>query len=509
MVLDIFSSTKKLGAGRFRLTHKRHGAKIFGVTLAVGALLVAGGFIAQNIVSAANYNITPYSTLDEFENGWTLNGAQSANTPTIIQNNADQFKTGTGALKITADSGNVVVDKTVSLDMSATNTLSYWLYIPTQTDLSQIYNIALYFFDSGSTFFMHQSYGTALHIGWNNIIIPKSSIATTTGASWNNPITRLRVRLNVVIGSTSPTFFIDNMQIGGIDRPKVLFTFDDGWDSQYSEGFQYMKSKGLTGTAYMIGDKVDTSGYMTSPQAAEMYNAGWDLGVHGATALTTLGSVADQKNEIQLNQKWLTDRGYTCAANHYAYPNGAHNTDSLTALQDLGFQTARTIIDRNQAGDLDEPLLLTRQQVRGDSTPAAIKTKIDNAVASGTTIILNYHRIVATVADNSMEVSVSDFREIVDYAATLAGQGDLDVMTISDWYNGLVGAQSCRATTGINPPSGGPTGGNPANPAPGAPNTGLSTELDTISLAIAGGLTVITLAGVVVIGNKLFATGTR
>ena len=68
----------------------------------------------------------------------------------------------------------------------------------------------------------------------------------------------------------------------GADLPPrpVVITFDDGDISVYETAFPIMDKYGLTGVAYIVGNYMNTDGYMTADQIKELAVAGWEVGSH-------------------------------------------------------------------------------------------------------------------------------------------------------------------------------------------------------------------------------------
>jgi peptidoglycan/xylan/chitin deacetylase (PgdA/CDA1 family) len=62
-------------------------------------------------------------------------------------------------------------------------------------------------------------------------------------------------------------------------RP-VIITFDDGDLSVYETAFPIMQKYNLTGVAYIVGNYMDTEGYMTAEQIKTLAAAGWEIGSH-------------------------------------------------------------------------------------------------------------------------------------------------------------------------------------------------------------------------------------
>jgi len=62
-------------------------------------------------------------------------------------------------------------------------------------------------------------------------------------------------------------------------RPAII-TFDDGDISVYETAFPIMQKYGLTGVAYIVGNYMDSDGYMSAEQIKELAAAGWEVGSH-------------------------------------------------------------------------------------------------------------------------------------------------------------------------------------------------------------------------------------
>lgn len=380
-----------------------------------------------------NYQINAGTLLEGFQTigDWTRTSAAGS-----IAEDTTNFTYGDKSLRVTFASGtSVFYDKTINQVVNGgVSSVVLKVFIPSLTNLG---SVALYIasVSNFSKFFSATIQATSLHEGFNYIAISPSEWSNTGSESWSNTMVRLRIRINATTGTPAVSFC--ELYTGRYSRPKILVTFDDGWDSSYTKGFAYMETKGIKGTSYIIRDKVDTAGYATTAQLAEMNTAGWDLGTHGNTNLTTLGTQALQETEISYNEAYLTNNGFTRANKHYAYPNGGYNDNAREALASLGYKTARTIIDRTQHNYLDEKYLLKRYGILSTTSVANAKSYIDSAIARGEAILLNYHIIVDADADTSTKVLTANFNEVMDYIALKKFQQACDVVTISEWYNGL------------------------------------------------------------------------
>jgi peptidoglycan/xylan/chitin deacetylase (PgdA/CDA1 family) len=394
--------------------------------------------MGRTLLAHKNYLVESGTLFEDFETieDWTK-GASGQ-----ITIDSDR-KTGSGSLKLTsASGGNCFATKTISLDMNRNWGVGVWLYIE---DASKLQQFGVYLSnDSGLTSY-HSRFVTngsvVLQNGWQYIQLPKPDWSTVGTPSWNGKI-RLRVRIDAQANQVA-TVKIDSLYIDRRSRPKLLFTFDDGWASQYTEAYNYMATKGLVGSCFLETQNQDQSNYMTTAQVTEMYNAGWDLGTHGHFNLTTFNTQAEMEADIAYNKAYLTSNNFTrnnCHL-HYAYPLGGFNDTAIAALQAQGMLTARTTrsggsVYQPTVVDIFNPYTLRIQDISNTTTLAQAKAKVDLAERSGGTIILMLHKIVANPTD-AIEWSITNFKALCDYVKLKSEIGVFDVVTVSDWYNGL------------------------------------------------------------------------
>jgi peptidoglycan/xylan/chitin deacetylase (PgdA/CDA1 family) len=135
----------------------------------------------------------------------------------------------------------------------------------------------------------------------------------------------------------------------GVDLPPrpVIITFDDGDISVYTAAFPIMQKYGLTGVTYIVGNYMDTDGYMTPDQLKELLAAGWELGSHSRSHrdLTRL-EPAVQRMEI-VEARRVLQRATGSPVLTFAYPYGIMNPGvgdyvhfaGYIAAMGLGFTT--------------------------------------------------------------------------------------------------------------------------------------------------------------------------
>lgn len=378
----------------------------------------------ENFLIRAGELLESFQTIGE----WSRGSAAGS-----IADDVQHFTEGDQSLRVTFASGtSVFYDKTINQKVNGHKGMFLKIYVPSLTNLG---SVALYIasVSNFSKFFSKTIQATALHEGYNYIHIAPSEWSNTGSEAWSNTMVRLRIRVNATTGTPAVSFCA--IHTSQYNRPKVMVTFDDSWDSQYTKAFAYMSPRGLKGTIYAIGSKLRTAGYCTLAQLQEIYADGWDIGNHGSVNLTTLSTQAEQEAEVLGEEQYIKE--FTRSCKHYAYPNGGYDDNAKNALEHIGYLSARTIIDRNQANYLDEKYLLTRYGIYNSTSVATAKSYIDSCIAQGASILLNFHIIVDATADVSTKVLTADFQALMDYILLKKRQGLLDVVTVSEFCDGL------------------------------------------------------------------------
>ena len=219
----------------------------------------------------------------------------------------------------------------------------------------------------------------------------------------------------------------------------LLFTFDDGRTSTLSLGASILSDYGFVGTAYVMSDPYfsSTGRFLNVSELDILYNYyGWDIGNHTESHLV-LPSVLSSSDityftQQYLNtQNWLLANGWTRAAYHAAYPNGYYNEQLINILKSIGVDSAR-LYGANGLVPLPVNDFYRLSMVDLVSGVSVVKSYIDAAVSTGSTIILTGHDIGTSASDS---ISISAFQEICAYVLGYVDKDLLNVTTISDWFN--------------------------------------------------------------------------
>lgn len=127
---------------------------------------------------------------------------------------------------------------------------------------------------------------------------------------------------------------------GALLPPKpILITFDDGHVDNFVNAFPIMQSHGLTGTIYIVANRLDSDGFLSVDQLNAMIEAAWEVGSHSMTHidLTTL-----QPEELRveiLDSRLLLEDRLGIEVRSFAYPLGRFNETIISKIENYGYRT--------------------------------------------------------------------------------------------------------------------------------------------------------------------------
>jgi hypothetical protein len=255
-----------------------------------------------------------------------------------------------------------------------------------------------------------------------------------------------------------------------LDKGVITFTFDDGYKSQYT-GAKLLAQKGISSTIYHVVDSTGIGDILSTAELQELVNYyGTDIEVHGDVyenkETGEKGYNALTKDELiehwTKSQKFLKENGLS-EGRHMSYPGNYHNNE-VVQLAKKYFDSCRTIqyyIPCESYPPVDHHRLRavsgvggiyrtdTEKEENKDNyglTLGTIKSYIDQAVASGSWLILTFHRVygeLSEVADvsnenRSMYCSKSDLQAIADYAI----ESGAAIKSMAEVYNTSLGVTS-------------------------------------------------------------------
>lgn len=163
------------------------------------------------------------------------------------------------------------------------------------------------------------------------------------------------------------------------ERP-VLITFDDGYREIAETAAPIMARHGLTGTAYVITDRIlaDPAAaplWMTEDQLRDLAAAGWDIGSHTVTHRElSLVDEATALRELRAS-RFRLERILGRPVQWFCYPVGKYDTASEGLVRRAGYVLAVTT-DEGTLQRADQPLLLQRVRVSDDTGVAGLRARL-------------------------------------------------------------------------------------------------------------------------------------
>ena len=171
---------------------------------------------------------------------------------------------------------------------------------------------------------------------------------------------------------------------GSVPPKSVVFTFDDGYRSVFTEAFPILRKYGFVGAAYLVTDYVgQENGWhdpaleprvplLTWDDAAALTAAGWEIGSHGRThrSFTRL-TPSEQEAELAGSRAAIAEHlGRSPATFAYPYGDGARRRDGdiparvAAAGYGLGLGILRDVCPLPPP----DPMRAPRVFVRGDDS---------------------------------------------------------------------------------------------------------------------------------------------
>lgn len=433
---------------------------------ALEAIGIGGNdWIAEAASLPQNYVVRQPTLITDFSSTTGMTLTQGTGTVAL---DADPLKvrTGTQSLKITQAAGatSALVDLDCrnnfgggasGIDASRDN---LW-HLRSLVDVPANQNNLSFFVANSvgfTTYFasakMGPQIGSAqLSLWWDRPENRKDWAVGAGSPSWASNVQTIRIRPNA--NANGPlTTWLDALYRGGYARPKILLTFDDSSDGQYTIAKPILDTYGLKGTFYLIGQPVslNTGGAISQAQADTLYAEGHDLCPHSWTQAGHTNWATLSADEVQAElQSWLTwgrARDYTRSIQHHAHPLGATSAAVDSTLVNLGFLTSRSTLRLLQSHllGLDTPRFLRSYSWGNADGTAGPISWMNDAVTYGTSLFLTFHVFHATTTAAPQQISAADFTTIVRHAYRLQQAGLADVETVSQWYDGLTTARRRR-----------------------------------------------------------------
>ncbi|MDD3169170.1 MAG: polysaccharide deacetylase family protein, partial [Eubacteriales bacterium] len=280
--------------------------------------------------------------------------------------------------------------------------------------------------------------------------------AEAVSPSWNH-ITRMEFIVAYKEGNLT-SINVDTIAFNTSGKAKLLFTFDDAWLSVITNGKPILDTKGFKGTTWANKEAAEghwNTGafiFMDIDDLQEIYEAGWDIGNHTVGHPDDESVLTDEEliEQYQGNQEWIEGNSWLRGARHVCYPSGSYSDRLISILQEMGVKSARTTVHGITPIPVTDMYKLKCIAVGRDTDiDKYVLDEIDRAVETGSTLFFMFHRVeeIPEPDDNNenygqIAVSIENLQRIVDYASGYVQSGELDVVTISEWFESYLGNET-------------------------------------------------------------------
>ena len=180
--------------------------------------------------------------------------------------------------------------------------------------------------------------------------------------------------------------------VGGFNRGLVTLTFDDGWQSIYSNAKPLLDARGLKTTQFIVSGFVNSGGYMTTNQVQSWINGGHEIGAH-TVSHPDLTTVSSNQLNTEVNQvKSYLSNTFGVNAVSFATPYGAYDQVVLPVIK-AAYQQHRSVdVGVNAKDDFDKWNLKVCN-VDNTTTQAQFNEWLTMATQNKLWVIFVYHGV--------------------------------------------------------------------------------------------------------------------
>jgi len=250
-------------------------------------------------------------------------------------------------------------------------------------------------------------------------------------------------------------YLLDIVRDDVISIPPIIWMWDDGDDTQYTDMFDIAQPRAIKGTMFVIGTSIDTSGSMTAAQIQEM-NATrkFETALHGLNKDNHLSSEgyndltkAEVETDIQEQIAAMHSKGVVTqhALKMLAYPLGQHfeTTDFFPInpiVEGEGVIIGRSTDDNFPAPSFTNPLgmrsISLGQGAGFITTIAEFNTQVDDAMDAGLPILVLGHKIV-TSSPTGNNILKSELQSMFDSTQTRVLAGTSSQSLLSEYLTSI------------------------------------------------------------------------
>jgi len=325
-----------------------------------------------------------------------------------------------------------------SWDTGSGRTFGMPLYIVDRTPLG---TVQLYVGDSTYTNYDLLTVDVNASQAWNgwHVIGYRDSMqgelppSSKTGPVLAANVSQAKMRINKTAG-TAATLYLSWGGTMPVESAKIMWTADDGYDEWYS---WLMPQATLYGIPWALGfDRYyvqnGIANFMTEAQVRSMAadtSGLFEMYPHGYnnTGNTNVGYAQYLTND-DATWQWLKGLGVRNDRNYHPYVKGQYDENTVAGMKARGVGLCRTVTGYTTLGRTYKTSLANTQQadsnlrlpiglsLESGYTLANGKTAIDNAIATGGTLVIMAHEFVDAGA-TGLQWTKADTLALMEYAA--------------------------------------------------------------------------------------------
>lgn len=124
----------------------------------------------------------------------------------------------------------------------------------------------------------------------------------------------------------------------------IVFTFDDGWENQYTYAFPLLKKYNDTATFFIYTNAIGHKHFLTWQQVKDLKAAGMTIGSHTKSHPYLIKIITKQKLMEEIaDSKKIIEEHLGDKIDFFAYPFGHYNNQIINVVKEAGYQAARGI----------------------------------------------------------------------------------------------------------------------------------------------------------------------